>query len=199
MTAILADATLEMSEETSVTALLREFSGGDKSALDRLVPLVYEELRRVADGCLRREPSGHTLQPTALVHETYSRLVDQNVPDCGDRARFLAIAARIMRQILTDHARAKYAHKRGGRLKRFSMDEARDASLERPAVVIRVDDALEALDRLDPQKARLIEMRFFGGLTAEESAIALELPVQVVRRELRVAQAWLQREMGASA
>jgi len=161
MTAILADATLEMSEETSVTALLREFSGGDKSALDRLVPLVYEELRRVADGCLRREPSGHTLQPTALVHETYSRLVDQNVPDCGDRARFLAIAARIMRQILTDHARAKYAHKRGGRLKRFSMDEARDASLERPAVVIRVDDALEALDRLDPQKARLIEMRFF--------------------------------------
>jgi RNA polymerase sigma factor (TIGR02999 family) len=199
MTAILANATAEMSEETSVTTLLRQFSGGDKSALDRLVPLVYGELRRVADGCLRREPSGHTLQPTALVHEAYSRLVGQNPPDCNDRARFMAISARIMRQILTDHARAKYAHKRGGRQERFSMDEARDAALERPAVVIRVDDALEALDRLDPQKARLVEMRFFGGLTAEESAIALELPVQVVRRELRVAQAWLQREMGASA
>jgi RNA polymerase sigma-70 factor, ECF subfamily len=199
MTNILAGATvLEMAEGTSVTTLLREFSAGDKSALDRLVPLVYGELRRVADGCLRREPTGHTLQPTALVHEAYERMVGQAAPECRDRSHFLAIAARVMRQILTDHARGKYADKRGGRQERFTIDEARDAPLERPAVMIRVDDALGALENLDPRKARLIEMRFFGGLTAEESAEVLDLPVQVVRRELRVAQAWLQRELGAS-
>lgn len=185
----------ELTRGTSVTAILREFAAGDKSALDRLVPLIYTELRKLADGHLRREPAGHTLQPTALVHEAYARLAGQAGHNYHDRAHFMAVAARLMRQILTDHARLKYSQKRGGRQERFSVDEARDASLERPAVMIRVDDALAALERLDPRKSRLIEMRFFGGLTAEESAQALELPVQVVRRELRVAQAWLHREL----
>src|SRR5262249_30314142 len=153
---------LQMSEGASVTALLRQFAAGDRSALDRLIPLVYEELRRIARGHLRREPAGHTLQPTALVHEAYARLAGHTDAEFRDRTHFMAIAARVMRQILTDHARIKYAQKRGGRQDRFSIDEARHATLARPAVVIRVDDALGALEGLDPGKARLIEMRFFG-------------------------------------
>ncbi|MGD0131003.1 MAG: sigma-70 family RNA polymerase sigma factor [Bryobacteraceae bacterium] len=179
----------------SVTLILRDFSAGDKTALDRLMPLVYAELRNLADRHLSRERTGHTLQPTALVHEAYVRLIGQEQPDFRSRAHFLGVTARLMRQVLIDHARARNAEKRGGGEPDYPLDEAIDARTERPASVIAVDDALEALERKDARKARLVEMRFFGGLTAEESAEVLDLPVEKVRAELRLAQAWLQREL----
>ncbi len=184
-----------MADNRPITLLLQNFADGDRTALDRLIPLVYGELRRIADGYLRRERPGHTLQATALVHEAYARMVDQVQPDYRNRAHFLGVAAQVMRQILVDHARTKTAAKRGGARPKVSIDEACDAALEQPALIVEVNDAIDALDRQDPQKARLIEMRFFGGLTAEESAEALTIPVATVRRELRVAQAWLQREL----
>ena len=178
-----------------ITALVHEYANGDKAALDRVLPLVYSELRRIARKHLRDERVGHTLQPTALVHEMYARLIGQTPPDVRDRIHFLSVAAGVMRQILIDHARTKYAQKRGGRQEKLSLNEAQDACMEKPAIMVRIDDALNQLARQDPRKARLIEMRFFGGLTAEESAAVLELPVNTVRRDLRVAQAWLQREL----
>jgi RNA polymerase sigma factor (TIGR02999 family) len=184
-----------MATADPITVLVHEYAGGDKAALDRLLPLVYDELRRIAEKHLRGEQPSHTLQPTALVHEMYVRLVGQAPPDVRDRIHFLSVAAQVMRQVLIDHARMKYAEKRGGRQEKLALDEAQDACMEKPAIMIRIDDALNQLARLDPRKAQLIEMRLFGGLTAEESAAVLDLPVKVVRRELRVAQAWLQREL----
>ena len=184
-----------MAPDSAITVLVHEYANGDKGALDRLLPLVYVELRRIAQKHLRQERPGHTLQPTALVHEMYARLASQATPDVRDRVHFLSVAAHVMRQILIDHARTKYAQKRGGRKEKLSLDEARDACIEKPAIMLRIDDALNQLARHDARKARLIEMRFFGGLTAEESADVLGLPVTAVRRELRVAQAWLQREL----
>jgi RNA polymerase sigma factor (TIGR02999 family) len=178
-----------------ITAILREFARGDKTALNRLMPLVYQELRRLANAYLQRERTGHTLQPTALVHEAYLRLVAQDQPDYNSRVHFMGVAAHLMRQILTDHARARNAAKRGAGAMRFSLDQVMDTPLETPTALIAVDDALQALEAADSRKAKLIEMRFFGGLTAEESAAALSLPVEKVRAELRVAQAWLQREL----
>jgi RNA polymerase sigma factor (TIGR02999 family) len=180
---------------TSITVLVHQYASGDKGALNRLLPLVYAQLRRIAQKHLRQERPGHTLQPTALVHEMYARLAGQEPPDLRDRIHFMSVAAQVMRQILIDHARTKYAQKRGGRQEKLSLDQAQEACIEKPATMVRVDDALNQLARHDALKARLIEMRFFGGLTAEESAIVLDLPVEFVRRELRVAQAWLQREL----
>jgi RNA polymerase sigma factor (TIGR02999 family) len=188
-----------MTEDLQITGLLKDFADGEKDALDRLIPMVYLELRKIADGYLRRERPGHTLQPTALVHELYARLLGQEQPDYRNRAHFLGVAAQVMRQILIDHARTKHAEKRGGAQAKFSLDEAYDTALERPSVMIRIDDALHDLERQDPQKARLIEMRFFGGLSAEESAEVLEVPVNTIRQELRVAQAWLHRELDRNA
>lgn len=184
-----------MAHGSLITVLVHEYANGDKAALDRLVPLVYAELRRIAQKHLWNERAGHTLQPTGLVHEMYARLAGQAPPDLRDRVHFLSVAAQVMRQILIDHARTKYAQKRGGRQEKVSLDEAQEACIEKPAIMIRIDDALNHLARHDKRKARLIEMRFFAGLTAEESAGVLDLPVNVVRRELRVAQAWLQREL----
>src|SRR5580698_1020702 len=178
-----------------ITLILQEFAAGDKTALDRLMPLVYAELRKLADGYLRNERPGNTLQPTALVHEVYVRMVEQNQPNYRSRAQFLSVAAHIMRQILIDAARARNADKRGGGQPKYSLDEAINAGTERPSIMIAIDDALSELERKDPAKAKLIEMRFFGGLTAEESAGVLDLPVEKVRGELRVAQAWLQRAL----
>jgi len=180
---------------TAVTVILQQFAAGDRTALDRLMPLVYDELRSLANRHLRRERSGHTLQPTALVHEAYARMVGHEQPDYQGRAHFLGVAARVMRQVLIDHARARNAEKRGGGVAPFAIDESIDFPVERPAALIAVDDALNALEAIDPDKAKLIEMRFFGGMTAEESAGALQLPVERVRADLRVAQAWLQREL----
>ena len=184
-----------MLPDPPITLLVHEYANGDKAALDRLLPLVYGELRRIARKHLRDEKRSHTLQPTALVHEMYARLAGQSPPDVRDRIHFLSVAAHVMRQILIDHARTKYAQKRGGRQEKFSFDEAQSACMEKPAVMVRVDDALNQLGQIDPLKARIIEMRFFGGLTAEESAAVLDLAPNVVRRQLRVAQAWLQREL----
>jgi RNA polymerase sigma factor (TIGR02999 family) len=184
-----------MAPDAAITVLVRKYAGGDKADLDRLLPLVYADLHRIAQRQLRDERPGHTLQPTALVHEMYARLLGQAPPDAGDRIHFLSVAAHVMRQILIDHARTKYAQKRGGRQQKLALDDAQNACVEKPAIMVRIDDALNQLARLDPRKAQLIEMRFFGGLTAEESAAVLELPVNVIRHELRVAQAWLQREL----
>jgi RNA polymerase sigma factor (TIGR02999 family) len=185
-----------MAGAQSITLILQEFAAGDKTALDRLMPLVYAELRKLANSYLRNERSGNTLQPTALVHEAYVRLVDQDQPDYRNRAQFMSVAAHLMRQILIDRARARNAGKRGGGQLKYSLDEAINAAAQRPSIMIAIDDALGELERKDPIKTKLIEMRFFGGLTAEESAEILDLPVQKVRGELRVAQAWLQRELG---
>jgi RNA polymerase sigma factor (TIGR02999 family) len=178
-----------------ITLLLQEFSEGDKAALDRLMPLVYAELRRLANSFLSRESSGHTLQPTALVHEAYARMVGQQQPAFKSRAHFLSIAAKVMRQILIDYARRRRAGKRGAGLANMSLEEACGAVVERPAVMMALADALEALELKDPRKAQLIEMRFFGGLTLEESAEVVGAKVESVRYELRLAQAWLHREM----
>jgi RNA polymerase sigma factor (TIGR02999 family) len=188
-----------MPEDVPITLLLQDFANGNKAALDQLMPMFYAELRKMADGFLRQERPGHTLQPTALVHEFYARMIGQQQPDYQNRAHFLGIASRAMRQILIDHARGKRAAKRGAGEARFSLDEAMDTPVERPDAIIAVDDALQELERQDPQKAQLVEMRFFGGLTAMESAEVLHLDVNKVRSELRVAQAWLQRELDRNA
>lgn len=182
-----------------ITLALRDLAKGDKSAMERLLPHVYAELRKLAGYYLRQERIGHTLQPTALVHEAYFRLIDTNQPDFQGRSHFLGVAAHVMRQILIDHARSRNASKRGSGQVMFSLDESIDASHQSDATVIRVDDALRALEAHDALKGQLIEMRFFGGMTAEESAEMLKLPVQKVRSELRVAQAWLRRELDQQA
>jgi RNA polymerase sigma factor (TIGR02999 family) len=179
--------------------LVHQYAKGDKSALNDLLPLVYAELHRIAQKHLRGERQDHTLQPTVLVHEMYAKLAGQSAPDVRDRIHFLSIAAGVMRQVLIDHARTKYAQKRGGRQGAVSLDEAQHACLQKPTIMLRIDDALNELARQDPNKARLIEMRFFGGLTAEESAQVLNVPINAVRRDLRVAQAWLQRELNQNS
>lgn len=187
-----------MTDTTSpITLLLQDVANGNKDALNELIPSVYSELRRIADGYLRREKKGHTLQPTALINEAYARLVGTEQPDYRNRAHFLGVAAQVMRQILIDHARGKSAQKRGGGQSNYSLDEARRATAqEKPLILMQLSDAIDALERLDGQKAKLVELKFFGGLTAEESAEVLQISVNIVRRDLRFAMAWLQREIG---
>ena len=184
-----------MSEQPSeITQLLRNSSAGDPKALEELLPLVYGELRRLADSYLRRERSDHTLQPTALVHEAYLKLVDQNTT-WQNRAHFFGIAARIMRQILVDYARGHKAEKRGAGNIKLSLDEAIDFSEERAAELVALDDALTALSAFDPEKARLIELRYFAGLSLEETAEAMNISVPTVVRYWRTAKAWLYHEI----
>jgi RNA polymerase sigma factor (TIGR02999 family) len=182
-------------DSSSLTLLLSEVKSGDKAALDRLVPLAYAELRRLADSYLRRERGDHTLQPTALVHEAYVRLVGQHQPDYRNRAHFFGVAAQVMRQILVDHARSHNAGKRGGGEAKVPLEVVADVSYSSPQAFLDLDLALRKLDERDPRKARVIEMRYFGGLTAEESAEVLDVSVETIRRDLRLAQAWLQREL----
>jgi RNA polymerase sigma factor (TIGR02999 family) len=184
-----------MQASEPITLALQDLAKGDAAAFDKVMPMVYAELRNLAGYYLRHERKEHTLQPTALVHEAYFRLVGQAQPEYQNRSHFLGVAAHAMRQILIDHARTRNAAKRGGGQAVFSIDECMDAPLERPSALIQVDDALQALEIHDPRKAQLIEMRFFAGMTAEESAEALSLPVQKIRAELRIAQAWLKREL----
>ncbi len=182
-----------MSATHEVTQLLGEWASGDRQALDRLTPLVYEELRQLAAGCLRRERPEHSLQPTALVHEAYLRLVGQQNPRWQDRAHFFGVAARLMRQILVDHARRGRAAKRAGR--RVSLDDTVNFALERSADLLALDDALSALEKLDARKCKAVELRYFGGLSMEETARALEVSPVTVRRDLRMAETWLYHEM----
>jgi RNA polymerase sigma factor (TIGR02999 family) len=160
------------------------------------MPLIYAELRRLAGSQLRREREGNTLQPTALVHEAYARLIDQDQPDFRNRAHFLGVASQVMREILIDSARKRNAAKRGGGQVNLSLDEALDGVEGQPVLLIAVDQAIRSLERKDPRKARLIEMRFFGGLTPEEIAVISGISADEVRVELRVAQAWLRRRLG---
>lgn len=186
-------------EGEQITVLVRALADGDRSALDQLVPRLYHELRRIASGALRNERAGHTLQPTALVHELYTRMIESQHPDYRDRTHFLAVSAQVMRQILIDHARAKKTAKRGGNARRCSLIEALDTPADTGFDVLAVDDALRILEREDPYKARLVEMRYFGGLTAEESAQVLQQPVHKVQRALRIATAWLRHELDHSS
>lgn len=178
-----------------ITLALQDLANGDKSAVDRLLPHVYAELRKLAGYYLRQERPGHTLQPTALVHEAYVRLIDPSQPDFQSRSHFLGVASHVMRQILTDHARGRNAAKRGSGEVVYALDEFMDAPAMEDSMVVKVDDALKALESHDALKGQLIEMRFFGGMTAEESASVLHLPLPKVRSELRIAQAWLRREL----
>ena len=181
----------------AVTALLREWAGGDKGALDRLVPLVYDELRQVAQAQLRKERHARTMQPTALVHERYVRLAGGQQLTLADRAHFLAVAARSMRKILLDQARRRNADKRGSGDEKLSLDEALAAGLERPAVLIAMDDALKVLAARDPLLAELIELRYFGGLTAEESSVVVHKETREIQRDLVLAKTWLRRYLAA--
>lgn len=177
-----------------VTQLLAKLSGGDRSALDDLLPLVYDELRRLADRYLRRERSDHTLQATALVNEAYLRLVDQNVP-WQNRAHFFGVAAEMMRRILVDYARERKAAKRGSGGIKLSLDEAINMSDERATDLIALDEALTALAQFDPQKSRIVELRFFAGLSIEETARVLGIGTATVIRQWRMAKAWLYHEV----
>jgi RNA polymerase sigma-70 factor, ECF subfamily len=182
-------------ESAQFTEILNSLQEGREGALDRLLPMVYGELRRLADGYLRQERQGHTLQPTALVHEAYLRLMGQNQPEYQNRAHFCGVAAQVMRQILVDHARRRDAGKRGGGAERVPLVEDLNYTDQRADSLVALDDALKALADEDPQKAKLVELRYFGGLTADESAKITGLEPQTIYRELRVAQAWLQREL----
>ena len=179
----------------SVTQLLIEVSKGDRGAVDLLLPVIYDELRKLAANYLRRERPDHTLQPTALVHEAYLRLVDQSRVNWQNRAHFFGVAAQIMRRLLVDHARKHNAEKRGQDFQKLSLDENIDRAVERSGELIALDDALKALAVFDEQKARIIELRYFGGLSIEETADILGVTPTTIKRHWRMAKAWLYGEM----
>jgi RNA polymerase sigma factor (TIGR02999 family) len=177
--------------------LLKAWSGGDERALDRLVVLVYPELRRMARRYMRQSPAGQTLQTTALVHEAYLHLVRAPDPAWHDRVHFFAVAATVMRRILVDRARARAALKRGGaRQGSFDFDAMPDPDSDRAGDLIALDEALSAFSKLEPRRARVVEYRFFGGLSVDESAEVLGISAQSVMRDWRLAKAWLVRELG---
>jgi RNA polymerase sigma factor (TIGR02999 family) len=180
----------------SVTRLLVEWTEGRTEAREELMPLVYEELRRIAGSRLRGERADHTLQATAIVHEAYMRLVDQTRVEWRNRAHFFAIAARMIRRILVDYARRRAAGKRGGGNVQITLDEQLLASPERHLDLVALDEAMMAFSELDPDLARLVELRFFGGLTIKETAEVLGISPATVKREWAVARAWLHREVG---
>jgi RNA polymerase sigma factor (TIGR02999 family) len=179
-----------------VTQILQEVSGGNREAPARLMPLVYDELRRLADHYLRRERPDHTLQPTALVHEAYLKLIDQTRVDWQNRAHFFGVAAQLMRRILVDHARRHQASKRGGFQQKLTLDEAVDYSQTRDVDLVKLDDALTALAKFDARQSRVVELRFFGGLTIEETAEAIGISPATVKVDWNMAKAWLRREIG---
>ena len=178
----------------SVTGLLLAWRGGDEAALEQLVPLVHQELHRIARGCMRGERAGHSLQATALVNEAFVRLVEGKAVAWQDRAHFLAVSARVMRRILVDFARAKNYQKRGGGAQAVTLDEALVVA-EPGRDLVAIDEALDTLAKMDERKAKVVEMRFFGGLTVEETAVALGVSPDTVMRDWRLAKAWLMREL----
>jgi RNA polymerase sigma factor (TIGR02999 family) len=178
-----------------VTELLRAWGGGDKAALDQLIPVVYDELRRQASRYLRRELPGHTLQTTALVNEAYLRLIGQKNVNWQNRAHFFGIAAQLMRRILVDHARAKNRAKRGGARLRVTLDEATSVATCREIDLVALDEALNRLAKIDAQQGKVVELRFFSGLNVEETAEVLGISPATVKRDWSVAKAWLHREI----
>jgi RNA polymerase sigma-70 factor (ECF subfamily) len=183
----------------SPTALLLAWGQGDQSAFDQLMPLVHDELRRLARRQMGHERQGHTLQATALVNEAYVRLIDLNRMRWQNRAHFFAMSARIMRRILVDAARAKGYQKRGGGAQRVTLDDALVVTDEPDQNLVALDDALQALAAIDPRKGQVVEMRFFGGLSVEETAEALHVSGDTVMRDWRLAKAWLLRELRGGA
>ena len=181
--------------QDNVTQLLIQLTGGDRAVLEDLLPVVYDELRRLAASYLRRERPGHTLQPTALVHEAYMRLVDQTQVNWQNRAQFFGVAAQMMRRILVDHARQHNAEKRGHDFQKLSLDENIDKAVERSSELILLDDALQELAAVDEQKSRIVELRYFGGLTVEETAEVLGVTPITIKRHWRMAKAWLYGQM----
>jgi RNA polymerase sigma factor (TIGR02999 family) len=180
---------------SDVTRLLSEWSGGNQAALDELTPLVYRELHQRARNYLRRERPDHTLQPTALIHEAYLRLIEESPPEWNSRAHFFGIASRVMRQILVDHARRHAARKRGSGVAAVSLDEALVPARSESGDLMALDEALGKLAAFDERKCRIVEMRYFGGCTVEETAEALGIAGITVMREMRLAEAWLRRAM----
>jgi RNA polymerase sigma factor (TIGR02999 family) len=184
-----------VADSPNVTGLLLQWGDGDASALEQLLPLVYDELHRIARKHMGHENPGHSLQATALVNEAYLRLIDAQNVAWRDRAHFLAVSARIMRHILVDHARARRYQKRGGDAVRVVLDEALVVTSQPAHDFVALDDALEALAKFDDRKSRVIELRFFGGLSVEETATVLKVSPATVMGDWRLAKAWLQREM----
>ncbi len=178
-----------------VTQLLIAWSNGDRGALEKLIPMVYDELRRLARRYMNREPAGHPLQTTALVNEAYLRLIEQKEVKWQNRAHFFAISAQLMRRILVSMARARYADKRGGEARQVSLDEAMVFSDERAAELVALDDAMNELATLDPRRSRVVELRHFGGLSVEETAEVLKVSPDTVMREWKRAKAWLYAEL----
>lgn len=183
-----------MDGSNDITRILLKWSEGDSAALEQLMPLVYDELRRLAVKYLRHERANHTLQPTALVNEAYMRLVDQQKVEWQSRAQFFGLAARLMRNILVDHARSRQTAKRGGELQRVSFDSNQAAGT--PQIeFLAVHEALERLATFDPQKSQIVELRFFGGLSIEQTAEVLKIGHATVERDWKLARAWLRREL----
>jgi RNA polymerase sigma factor (TIGR02999 family) len=175
--------------------MLHDWSNGDREALDKLIPIVYQELRRQAARYLRREHPGHTLQTTGLIHEAYLRLIDQRSVQWQNRAHFFAISAQLMRRILVDHARSREAAKRGGSDIKLPLEDGMIASEVREVDLVALDEALERLAAIDPQQGHVVELRFFSGLSVEETAEVLGVSQRTVKRDWNVAKAWLRREI----
>jgi RNA polymerase sigma factor (TIGR02999 family) len=190
---------MENRQATDTIGLLQAWSSGDRAALNQLTPRVYDQLRRLAGHYMQNESPARTIQATALVHEAYLRLVDVTKVDLRHRAQFFAITARIMRNILLDNARARAAAKRGGQQARVNLDEIPDLSDQGGRDLLALDDALTALAAADPRKAQVIELRFFGGLSVEDTAAALNVSAETVMRDARAARAWLRRELSGTA
>jgi RNA polymerase sigma-70 factor (ECF subfamily) len=186
-------------ESVETTQLLRAWASGDPCALDRLTPHVYQELRRIAGRFMQNEQPGQSIQATALVHEAYLKLVDVDNVDWQHRAHFFAVAAQIMRHILLDRARSRVAAKRGGNAARINLDNVPDMCAERAGELIALDDALRALAGFDPRKARIVELRFFGGLTVGETAAVLRVSQDTVMRDWSMARAWLLSELSGGS
>jgi RNA polymerase sigma factor (TIGR02999 family) len=182
-----------------ITGLLLAWSRGEQEALNRLIPLVYDELRRLAHRYMRQERAGHTLQSTALVHEVYERLIDSQHVQWQNRAHFFAIAAQLMRRVLVDFARSRNYLKHGGQFSKVSLDEALTVSQERGPDLVALDDAMNALAAVDRRKSAIVELRFFGGLTVEEAAEVLKVSPETVMRDWGLAKVWLLRELGKGA
>ena len=190
---------MEPARATEVTGLLKAWSDGNQGALEQIIEAIYPELRKIARRSLSRERDGHTLQATALVNEAYLKLVGIEGAEWRDRAHFFAAAARIMRHILVDHARSKGYAKRGGNAQRVELNEALVVSGEGDPALVRMDDALNQLALFDRRKAQIVEMRYFGGLNANEIAVVLDVSVQTVNRDWTLAKVWLAREMSGEA
>jgi RNA polymerase sigma factor (TIGR02999 family) len=179
----------------NVTGLLIDWRRGDARALDRLIPLVHDELHQIAERCMRGERAAHSLQATALVNEAYLRLVDTQRVDWQDRTHFLAMSARLMRRVLVEHARARLSDKRGGGVHPVTLVDGLGGSDERPHNVIALDDAVNALTQFDERKGRVVELRFFGGLSLDETADVLDVSIETVKRDWKFAKAWLLCEL----